>query len=434
MKTQYPNLVDLRLGDELERHPRLVLVGSQPSTKRRIVEAACDTTLPLAEDQEFHCPLQITTSASEQPWMCTVKLRHDFVYGPRSALKGTGFNKWNQVFSRPLLFEQAVSKEQLADILERAHCAVLSPNRDPHDFRRGEWISKPQLAFSPNPIHLEITGPGLSELAFVVLPSAQSIGDGFSREHLLPGEETLIKLHLDDEQALILLVTATEPQQTTLDFIQDRGAAERSMCVLPNTRSQPSQYNRLPNDNGHTKSGGNSSGCRDWQVLSQSSQWQQEVKDSQKEEALSAEKSWSEGSAGQKLLLDTAALQAIMSRRLEKHIRKSLDGIAKTVEDSLSATVEKLRASPNRLQAFIEDISNRVENSNAIDPPSTRSPLSDLLESQNIALDDLCAIHSMTIEEAMHIIEDVTRRHGLKAAQEGVNKLDLEAGGRRKVD
>ena len=65
-----------------------------------------------------------------------------------------------------------------------------------------------------------------------------------------------------------------------------------------------------------------------------------------------------------------------MSRRLEKQIRKSLDGIAKTAEDSLSAVEEKLRASPNRLQAFIKDISNPAESLNAIDSPGTTSPCS----------------------------------------------------------
>ncbi|KAI6787332.1 hypothetical protein KC340_g14888 [Hortaea werneckii] len=302
------DLFDRRLGDELERHPRLVLVGDQSSTKRRIVEAACDTVLALTGDQEICCPLQITTSASEEPWTCAVKLRHDFTYIPHSALKETGFNDWVQVSCRPLLFEHAVSKEQLADTLERAHRAVLSPSCDPNDFRRGGSISKPQLTFSPNPIHLEITGPGLSELAFIDLPSAKDSGDSVSNERLLSDKEDLVQLHLGDEQALILLVTATEPQETTLGFIRDCGAAERCMCVFPNARSQSLQYKTLSNDNGHTRSGENSDITQDWQVLSQFSQWQQEIKDSQEKEALSAEKSRSEGSTRQELSLDTAAL------------------------------------------------------------------------------------------------------------------------------
>ncbi|KAI6790356.1 hypothetical protein KC361_g7961 [Hortaea werneckii] len=359
------DLVDRRLGNELERHPRLVLVGNQSSTKRRIVEAACDTVLTLVGDQAFCCPVQITTSASEEPWTCAVKLRHDFTYIPHSALKETRFNDWVQVSSRPFLFEQAVSKQQLADTLEHAHCAVLSPSCDPNDFRRGKSIAKPQLTFSPTPIHLEITGPGLSELAFIDLSSARCTNDSTSGGSLLPDEENLIKLHLDDERALILLATATGPQQTTLGFIRDCGAAERCM------------------------SGENSDITQDWQVLSQFSQWQQEIKDGQEEEALSAEKSRSEGSAGQELSLDTAALQATMSRRLEEHIRKRLEGIAKTVENSLSAVEEKLREYPSRLQALIQDISDRVEGFNAIDSPGTRSPMFDLLESHNIALDDL---------------------------------------------
>ncbi|KAI7279901.1 hypothetical protein KC343_g1846 [Hortaea werneckii] len=380
------DLVDRRLGDELERHPRL-LVGNQSSTKRRIVEAACDTMLTLAEDQEFRCPLQITTSASEEPWTRTVKLRHDFAYSPHSAFKETGSNDWSQIFYRPFLFEQAPE---------------LRPQRLQ---KRGFDFKVPAHI-----IHLEITGPGLSELAFIDLPSAKGIDDGASSERLLSDEENLIKFHLDDEQALILLVTATGPQQTTLGFIRDRGAAGRCM------------------------SEGNADVSRDWQVSSQFSQWQQEVKDSQKEEALSAERSWSRGSTGQELLLDTAALQATMSRRLDKHIRKSLDGIAKTVENSLSAVEEKLRAYPSQLQAFIEDISNRVESFKAIDSPGTRSPMSELLESHKIALDALHTIYPLTIEKAMHINEDVTRRQGLKAAQEGVNKLDLKAGGQKKVE
>lgn len=410
-----------------------MLVGNQSSTKRRIVEAACDTVLPLAEGQEFCCPLQITTSASEEPWTCAVKLRHDFVYMPHSALKESGFNDWAQFSCRPSLFEQAVSKEQLANTLERAHCAVLSPSCDPNDFRRGESISKPQLTFSPNPIHLEITGPGLSELAFIDLPSAKGISDSVSNKRLLSDEENLVKLHLGDEQALILLVTATEPQETTLGFIRDRGAAERCMSVFPITHPRPSGHATLANDDCHTRAEGKSCVSKDWQVSSQFSQWQQNVEDSQKEEALSAGQSWSEGSTGQELWLDTAALQATMSRKLENHIRKILDGTAKTIEDNLSAIQEKLRAYPNQLQPFIEDISNRVESFNAIDSPGIRSPMSDLLESHNIALKGSHTIYPVTIKEAMHINEDVTRRQGLKAAQEGVNKLSLKGAGQERV-
>ncbi|KAI7239881.1 hypothetical protein KC365_g3958 [Hortaea werneckii] len=427
------DLVDRRLGNELERHPRLVLVGNQSSTKRRIAEAACDTVLSIAENQEFCCPLQITTSASEEPWTCTVKLRRYFAYSPHSEVKETGFQSWIQCFCRPFLFEQAVSKEQLADTLERANCAALSPSCDPNDFRKGKSIPKPQVTFSSNPIHLEITGPGLSELTFIDLPSAKGIGDGVSSERLLSGEGNLIKLHLDDKQTLILLVTVSEPEQTTLDFIRKSGAAERCMCVFPNNHPQPSGHATLANDDCHTRAEGKSCMRKDWQVSSQFSQWQQIVEDSQKEEALSAEQSWSEGSTGQELWLDTAALQATMSRRLESHIRKSLDGTAKTIENSLSA-VHKLRAYPSRLQPFIDDISNRVESFNAIDSPGNRSPMSELLESHKIALDALHTIYPVTIEEAMHINEDVTRRYGLKALQEDVIDLDLKAGGQKKAE
>lgn len=55
--------------------------------------------------------------------------------------------------------------------------------------------------------------------------------------------------------------------------------------------------------------------------------------------------------------------------------------------------------------------------------------MSEPLESHNIALDGLHTTYPVTIEEAMHINEDVTRRQGLEAAQEGVNSLDLETGG-----
>lgn len=101
-------------------------MGNQLSTKCRIVEATRDTVLALAEEQEFCCPLQITTSASEEPLTCAVKLRHDFTYIPHSTRKETGFNDWTH--SQLLLFGRAVSKEQLADTLERAHCGALNPS------------------------------------------------------------------------------------------------------------------------------------------------------------------------------------------------------------------------------------------------------------------------------------------------------------------
>lgn len=67
-------------------------------------------------------------------------------------------------------------------------------------------MTKPQVTFSPNPIHLDVTGLRLSELAFIDLPSAKIIGVGASREILLSAETNLIKLYLDNEQALILLI------------------------------------------------------------------------------------------------------------------------------------------------------------------------------------------------------------------------------------
>ena len=50
------------------------------------------------------------------------------------------------------------------------------------------------------------------------------------------------------------------------------------------------------------------------------------------------------------------------------------------------------------------------------------------------ALDGLQTIYQVIIGETMHISEDVTCRQGLKAAQEGVNKLDLRADGQKKVE
>ena len=62
----------------------------------------------------------------------------------------------------------------VAERVRRAQCAILSPDRHPGVFLRGEEMT-PDLLFSKNCVSLEVSGPDVIDLSLVDLPGISYI-------------------------------------------------------------------------------------------------------------------------------------------------------------------------------------------------------------------------------------------------------------------
>lgn len=113
--------------------------------------------------------------SSSSPWECQIFLRKEVQDNGRP-VSGVG---------REEKFGPAIAdKTLLEDMIKRAQLAILNPSIQPHRFVNFDLTtlsqgtaplgSSRQLGFSPNVVCLDISGPGVTDLAFIDLPGLLS--------------------------------------------------------------------------------------------------------------------------------------------------------------------------------------------------------------------------------------------------------------------
>ena len=110
--------------------------------------------------------MECRLASSSEAWTCQVSIRWEFDKHGRPQEKVT-----EQKFGMPLK-----DKAEVELVLRRAQAAVLNPKAQPNKFANisAEMLRNMpnELAFSRNAVCLDISGPELTDLAFVDLPGA----------------------------------------------------------------------------------------------------------------------------------------------------------------------------------------------------------------------------------------------------------------------
>ena len=108
------------------------------------------------------CPTECRLSSSEEPWQARVSLRLAVdKYG--SPLDKTTIRRFGEIIT---------SKLDIEDRIKRAQLAILNPSTPSDDFLTVDlpFTQTNESRFSKNSIILDISGPGVDDLAFVDLP------------------------------------------------------------------------------------------------------------------------------------------------------------------------------------------------------------------------------------------------------------------------
>lgn len=109
--------------------------------------------------------MECRLASSETAWSCQLYIRWEF-----DTLAGKRKDEVEEILFGRLITQKA--DVELA--LRPAQCAVLNPKSDPKHFERmtAEDIRKVKnaLSFSQNTVCMDLSGPELTDLAFVDLP------------------------------------------------------------------------------------------------------------------------------------------------------------------------------------------------------------------------------------------------------------------------
>jgi GTP-binding protein EngB required for normal cell division len=149
--------------------PRIAVIGNQSAGKSSLVEAITGINVPRDSGTCTRCPMECRLTQSTQPWQCQLSLRFEFddAGHRRDEVKET-------LFGKPIS-----DKDKMEMAIRRAQAAILSPSIPSHEFldftddeiRTGRTSeTKRPLQFSKNVVCLDISGPNVTELAFVDLP------------------------------------------------------------------------------------------------------------------------------------------------------------------------------------------------------------------------------------------------------------------------
>ncbi|KAL2354881.1 Dynamin family protein [Cryomyces antarcticus] len=229
--------------------PKIVVVGDQSAGKSSVVEAISEIKVPRNSGTCTRAPLQINLAADDEPrakWTCTVSLhkKYDFCNAEpsnTSAQKQSPFYPWiEKDFPSDFLFKIVHRKEELEEVLLRAQVATLNPGSHPGNYlsctiNGTDDTSQLQVEFSPNVVRLDISGPGLPNLAFYDLPGIINQSADTGKPYLVKLVRSLVKEYVRSENALVLLACSMEGDIATSSassIVRKMGAEHRCIGVL----------------------------------------------------------------------------------------------------------------------------------------------------------------------------------------------------------
>ncbi|CAK5274279.1 unnamed protein product [Mycena citricolor] len=183
--------------------PQIAVIGNQSAGKSSLIESISGITLPRAAGTCTRCPTEIRLShADDSIWGCIVELR--VITDKNGQPLGQARN---ERFGEPI-----TDRADVEDRIRRAQRAILNPSKPARSFLSDdEDENEPsELSFSTNYISLQITGPDISDLAFVDLPGliASVSRGGDNRD--IKMVENLVASYISKPSCVILLTVACE--------------------------------------------------------------------------------------------------------------------------------------------------------------------------------------------------------------------------------
>ncbi|TCD67244.1 hypothetical protein EIP91_000373 [Steccherinum ochraceum] len=201
--------------------PRIAVIGNQSAGKSSLVEAISGISLPRATDTCTRCPIECRLEHhADATWQCQVSLRKE--------------SEQHKEHTFGLLITE---KDELEDMIRRAQLAILNPGVEESFFvtcdlqaiQRGHLPlgSAPQLQFSSDVVCLDITGPDVTNLAFIDLPGIIRHTERPEDIGMIAVVENMVRSHISEKNTLILLTI------TMSDDINNQGAASLAHEVDP---------------------------------------------------------------------------------------------------------------------------------------------------------------------------------------------------------
>ncbi|KAM3415604.1 hypothetical protein BST61_g9125 [Cercospora zeina] len=358
-------LQSLGIDTTLPSLPKVVVIGDQSAGKSSIIEAISDITLPRSEGTCTRCPFRITTHASQEgdpEWSCTISLQCEYYYLPGAANGQSEFEGWAKYGQMDVVqFAKITGKTDLELTLRRAQAAMLNPSKSWRHFNELSEIelekTKFQVGFSPNVICLEITAPNLLELSFYDLPGAINVMHDEAEDYLSDFVETLLKLYLNDDQALVVIACPANQDVetgTSMKYLRKCKAADRAIGVLTKpdlvdiTPARLASFHRMFSGSGFRLDGG-------WFMTKQLSQRQLNsahrptYEDARAQEAdFFSQDPWATGLAVFQDRFGVANLQKAVAKKHIQHILDSLPTIEQRLQKRLDEVESELQKYPEK--------------------------------------------------------------------------------------
>jgi GTPase SAR1 family protein len=200
--------------------PELVLVGDQSSGKSSLMSAIAGINLPKGEGTCTRCPTNIQTSQAPT-WICEVSLKESYSHTPNRRAKPFPYWMENEGPITTTHFARIEDKTRLEEVLRWAQVALLTPSRNPLEFVPGtqSQIREAHLRnenpdfhesvlYSPNVIHIAISGPGLPALSFYDLPGIYRNYQKDDEQYLVDVFIAMTVKYIQHERALIVCAMA----------------------------------------------------------------------------------------------------------------------------------------------------------------------------------------------------------------------------------
>ncbi|KAF2092003.1 hypothetical protein K490DRAFT_53161 [Saccharata proteae CBS 121410] len=240
--------------------PKVAVIGDQSAGKSSVIEAISGIQVPRSDGCCTRCPLQITLTTDDEPgsnWHCKVSLLKNYVYSNSEAASGGmashPFWPWCEFQPSRIDFASTSDKSEIREIISQAQMLTVNPQLGPLTYNAPQLQGlRPQVAFSPNVVHIEITGPELPTLSFYDLPGVftqtERAEDAFYVEFV---ERLLYKYIAEDihdgqvvmkNSTLVLLAVSMEVDRATCSaakLVSKWGAEDRCVGVMTKPDRRP---------------------------------------------------------------------------------------------------------------------------------------------------------------------------------------------------
>jgi hypothetical protein len=266
-------------------------------------------------------------------------------------------------------------KDGVENALIRAQAAILNPDLDPADFLESGKRSIKQLRsangstvkFSPNVVHMDISGPGLPNLAFVDLPGIIEAPEDPEEEYLVPLIKNLVRSYLRNDDCLVLLAMpmSGDAVNNSAAMIARDLSKDNIIGVLTKPDMMPigdfEQWEQILRGQAHKVAHG-------WFVTKQPSQ-DSLTKGVSHAKARELEKTffdttlpWNELFRTMRPRFGTHALQAFLSEQLGGLLKRKLPDIEQQIDFQKAALEEQLSLLPERPNGNIQnDLTRKFE-------------------------------------------------------------------------